>query len=68
MDFKDAIKNADTIIFATAHKQYREMKIDSFINYTNKKVKVIDLWNIFEKKLENKEGIEYIGLGRGDLR
>ena len=68
MDFNDAIKNVDTIIFATAHKQYREIKIDSFIKNTNKKVKIIDLWNIFEKKFEDKENIEYIGLGRGDLR
>jgi len=68
MKFKDAIKDADTIIFATAHKKYREMDIEKFIKNIKKDVKILDLWNMYEGKLENKAHIDYIGLGRGDLR
>ena len=31
MKFNDAIKEADTIIFATAHKEYRELDINNFL-------------------------------------
>lgn len=65
---EDAFSKADTIIFATAHKEYRNLDISKILKNTKKGVKIIDLWNIFEGKLENKDGIEYIGLGRGDLR
>ena len=68
MKFKDAIKEADTIIFATAHKEYRELDIKKFIKNVKKDVKIIDLWNMYEDKLENTGHVDYMGLGRGDLR
>jgi len=68
MDFKDALKKADTIIFSTAHKKYRELNAKNLEKNVKKGVKIIDLWNIFEGKLEDSKYIEYIGLGRGDLR
>ena len=68
MDFKDAIKKADTIIFSTAHKQYRGINTKDFIKNVKKGVKILDLWNIFEKKLEDCKDIDYKGLGRGDLK
>ena len=64
----DAIKEADTIIFATAHKEYRELDINKFLKNVKKDVKILDLWNIYEGKLEDKKYIDYIGLGRGDIR
>jgi UDP-N-acetyl-D-mannosaminuronic acid dehydrogenase len=66
--FKQGIKKADTIIIATAHKEYRAFKPGEIIKNTKKGVKILDLWNIFEGKLENKKNIEYVGLGRGDIR
>ena len=33
-----------------------------------KRVKILDLWNIYEGKLEDCKDIDYMGLGRGDLR
>ncbi len=68
MKFEDAIENADTIIFATAHKEYREINVKNLQKNIKKGVKIIDLWNIFEGKLEEVKDIKYIGLGRGDLR
>lgn len=68
ISFNDAIKKADTIIISTAHKEYREFDIDKLIKNVKKDVKIIDLWNIFQGKLENVKDIEYVGLGRGDLR
>ena len=68
MKFNDAIKKADTIIFSTAHKEYRDLDIDNFIKNVKKGVRIIDLWNIYRGKLEKKKNINYIGLGRGDLR
>jgi len=68
MDFKDAVKNADTIIFATAHKEYRELDTKKLVKNVKKDVKILDLWNIYEGKLENCDDIDYMGLGRGDLR
>jgi UDP-N-acetyl-D-mannosaminuronic acid dehydrogenase len=68
MDFNKAIKDADTIIIATAHKEYRNIDLIDFQKNIKKGVKIIDLWNIFEGKLEKNSDIEYIGLGRGDLR
>ena len=68
MKFNDAIKEADTIIFATAHKEYKELGINNFLKNVKKDVKILDLWNIYEGKLEDKKYIDYIGLGRGDLR
>ena len=65
---QDVIKKADTIIFATAHKEYREIDVKKLLKDVKKDVRILDLWNIFEGKLENKKDIEYIGLGRGDLR
>ncbi len=65
---EDAIKMADTIIFSTAHKEYRKIDANKLIKDVKKDVRIIDLWNIFEGKLENKKNIEYVGLGRGDLR
>lgn len=68
MNFKDAIKNADTIIFATAHKEYRELNLKDFEKNVKKDVKILDLWNIYLGKLEKSKNIDYRGLGRGDLR
>jgi len=68
MDFKEALKHADTIIFSTAHKEYREFDIKELIKNVKKGVKILDLWNIYEGKLENYKDINYMGLGRGDLR
>jgi UDP-N-acetyl-D-mannosaminuronic acid dehydrogenase len=66
--FKNAAKKADTIVFSTAHKEYRKINPKDLLKNTKKGVKILDLWNIFEGKLENQKGIDYIGLGRGDLR
>jgi nucleotide sugar dehydrogenase len=66
--FINAIKKADTIILATPHKEYRSLKEELLIKNTKKGVKILDLWNIYEGKLENKENIEYRGLGRGDIK
>lgn len=68
MDFKDALKNADTVIISTAHDQYKRLNLKDFETNIKKGVKIIDLWNIFEGKLEKSKDIEYMGLGRGDLR
>jgi UDP-N-acetyl-D-mannosaminuronic acid dehydrogenase len=68
MDFNDAIKDVDTIVIATAHKEYKNINLKEFQKNIKKGVKIIDLWNIFEGKLEKNNDIEYIGLGRGDLR
>ncbi len=68
MKLFDAMKKADTIIFATAHKIYRDLSVKDLLNNTKKDVKILDLWNIFEGKIENQKDIKYIGLGRGDLR
>ena len=64
----EAIKKADTIIFATAHKEYREMDIEDILTDVKRDVKILDLWNIFEGKIENRKDVYYIGLGRGDLK
>lgn len=68
MEFKDAIKKADTIIFSTAHKEYQTLNIKELLKNVKKDITILDLWNMYEGKLEDYEGIKYIGLGRGDLR
>jgi len=68
MDFKNALKEADTIILATAHDEYREFNVKDFQKNIKKGVTIIDLWNIFEGKIEKSKDVNYIGLGRGDLR
>ena len=68
MKFDDAVKETDTIIFATAHKEYRKLDIAEFLNNVKKDVKIIDLWNMYEDKLEDISHVDYMGLGRGDLR
>ena len=65
---QNGFKKADTIILATAHKEYRNLKVDDLFKNTKKGVKIFDPWNIFEGKLENKKDINYVGLGRGDIR
>ena len=67
-NFKDGIKKADTIIIATAHKEYREFKPKDIAKIARKGTKVIDLWNIYEGELEDNKDIKYIGLGRGDIK
>lgn len=67
-ELENAFSKADTIIFATAHKEYRELDTEKLLKNVKKDARIIDLWNIFEGKLENQKNIEYIGLGRGDLR
>jgi len=68
IDLKEGIKKADTIIFTTAHKEYKKIDSEMLLKNMKKNAKIIDLWNIFEGKLENKKNIEYMGLGRGDIR
>ena len=68
VDLNDGLKKADTIIFATAHKEYKKLEIKHIIKNVKNNVKIIDLWNIFEGKLENEKNIEYVGLGRGDIK
>ena len=68
MSFKEGIKKADTIIFSTAHKDYREFNHKNLVKNTKKGVKILDLWNIFEGKLENVKDVNYVGLGQGDIR
>jgi UDP-N-acetyl-D-mannosaminuronic acid dehydrogenase len=68
MNFKEALKKADTIIISTAHKEYRDFNVKDLLKNVKKGVKIIDLWNIFEGKVEKNKDIEYVGLGRGDLR
>jgi len=68
MDFRDGLKKADTIIIATAHSEYREFNPKNIEKTAKKCVKLIDLWNIYEGKFEKNKNIDYIGLGRGDLR
>ncbi len=67
-DFNKAIKKADTIIFATPHKEYRKLDDKKFLKNVNKDVTILDLWNIFEGKLDDYNSVNYIGLGRGDLK
>jgi len=68
MDLEDALRRADTIIFSTAHDEYRKLNLKYLQKNIKKNIKIIDLWNIFEGKLEKSKDIKYIGLGRGDLR
>ena len=68
VSLEKGLGKADTIIFSTAHKQYRNLKVKELLNRTKKDVRIIDLWNIFQGKIENEKNIEYIGLGRGDLK
>jgi len=66
--FENALKKGDTIIFATAHKIYREYNINTMIKNVKKGVKIIDLWNMYEGELEHEKNINYNGLGRGDIK
>jgi len=68
MDYKEALKKADTIIIATAHKEYKKLGAKDLLKDVKKGVKILDLWNIYEGKLEDCKDIDYIGFGRGDLR
>jgi len=68
ISFEEGIKKADTIIFATAHEKYRKFKVNDIVNKTKKNVRIIDLWNIYQGRIEDKKDIDYIGLGRGDLK
>ena len=68
LDIKEAMKMVDTIIFSTAHDEYKKLNIKDIETIVKKDVKIIDLWNIFEGKLEKSKDIDYMGLGRGDLR
>ena len=62
------LTKADTIIFATAHKDYRKLNTNKLKKQVKPGVRILDLWNIFEGKFEQEKDFEYIGLGRGDLR
>jgi len=66
--FDKAVKQADTIIFATPHKEYKKLDIKKFLENVKKDVKILDLWNIYEGELEHEKNILYSGLGRGDLK
>jgi UDP-N-acetyl-D-mannosaminuronic acid dehydrogenase len=68
MRYGDAIMKADTIIISTAHKEYRDFDVEKLIRSTKKGVKIIDPWNVFEGKIGHMKNVEYVGLGRGDLR
>ena len=62
---EDAIKDADCVVIATDHKQFRE--IDPML-FKKANVKVIlDGRNILDKDKIEKLGIVYKGIGRGEL-
>ena len=67
IDYIQGLKKADTVIISTAHKEFRNIKPKDLAKNLKKGAKIIDLWNIYEKGLE-KEKINYVGLGRGDLK
>jgi len=64
---EDALsKDIDTIVFTTRHDKYLKPDFEkSIINKIKSPVKVIDLWNIYKNKLNNKLMI-YKGFGVGD--
>jgi UDP-N-acetyl-D-mannosaminuronic acid dehydrogenase len=68
LSFEKGIPQADTIIFSTAHELYKTMNIKQFLEQVKQGVTILDLWNMYEGKLEHEKKIRYIGLGRGDLR
>jgi len=65
---KDGLKKVDTIIFTTAHEEYKNLDIKELLSNVKKGVKIVDLWNIFQGKLEDCKEVIYVGLGRGDLK
>jgi len=68
VNIEEGIKKSDTIIFSTAHKEYRTIKPEIITKNIKDNAKILDLWNIFEGKLDKDKKINYMGLGRGDLR
>ena len=68
MSFDEAIRCADTIIFTTAHQEYRNLDIEKLKTQVKPGVKIFDLWNMYEGKIEGCDHIVYDGLGRGDLK
>jgi len=68
MSYKDALGKADTVIIATAHKEYKNVDVKELAKAIKRGTKIIDLWNIYEGKIEDFKDINYVGFGRGDLR
>ena len=48
-DFIPAIKDADFLVIATAHKEYR-VPLEDYLKHMKKDAVVIDVWNVFGKK------------------
>lgn len=62
-DIFKTIKDADALIFMTAHKEYKELDLKK-IRKAMKVPLIIDGRNIFNKEQVNTEKIFYIGLGK----
>jgi UDP-N-acetyl-D-mannosaminuronic acid dehydrogenase len=48
-DFWPVVKNADFLVIATAHKEYKK-PLDEYRKHMKKGAVVIDVWNVFGKK------------------
>ena len=57
------IGDADTVIFATNHTVYYDLDLKSIEIPSGKRVRILDLWNIFYGKLGDVEKFEYLGFG-----
>lgn len=68
MKLDDAIKKADTIIFSTNHKEYKKLDVKKLEKNVKKDTIIIDLWNMYEGKLDKSKHVRYSGLGRGDIK
>lgn len=59
-----AVDGADILIFATAHKSYLENAKGIFSTSSNLKL-VADACNLYRRDFVEKQGYEYVGIGRG---
>ena len=59
----DIFNSVDTIIFATNHAAYYNIDLKSIDKKINKKIRIIDLWNIFYSQKGYLANIDYRGLG-----
>jgi len=60
---ESAIGHADTVIFATRHREYLNLDLAKILGTRKEPIKVIDLWNVFRDKLDEETTI-YKSLGR----